>query len=178
MTRKRAPSARQAQELAQWLHGQRQGSDGQALLSALVRLSTVRGLQAAREHEQAATLASVGSGTNATRRPARIARGMKLARSRRPQACCGGQCPTGRGSATEGARSGGAPSVARGGPTALLTVTASSRGRCACEGVWAAPLRGQRPQGAAIAPLWTAVWPWAGPPALGPSPHSGLSSSS
>ena len=93
MTRKRAPSARQAQELAQWLHGQRQGSDGQALLSALVRLSTVRGLQAAREHEQAATLASVGSGTNATRRPARIARGMKLARSRRPQACCGGSAP-------------------------------------------------------------------------------------
>ena len=176
MTRKRAPSARQAQELAQWLHGQRQGSDGQALLSALVRLSTVRGLQAAREHEQAATLASVGSGTNATRRPARIARGMKLARSRRPQACCGGQCPTGGGSATPSARSGGAPSVARGGPTALLTVTASSRGRCACEGVWAAPLRGQRPQGAA--PLWTAVWPWAGPPALGPSPHSELSSSS
>ena len=51
-----APSERQAPEIARWLHGPHEGSDGQALVSALVRLSTARVLQEALEHEQAETL--------------------------------------------------------------------------------------------------------------------------
>ena len=42
MTRKIAPSAQKAQELAQWLEGQSATHSGEELLSALVRLSTER----------------------------------------------------------------------------------------------------------------------------------------
>ena len=56
MTRKIAPSERKAQAITQWLQGQRESSDGQELVSALVRLSTERVLQEALEHEQAEAL--------------------------------------------------------------------------------------------------------------------------
>lgn len=56
MTRKIAPSAQKAQELAQWLEGQSDPQSGEELLSALVRLSTERVLQEALEQEQAETL--------------------------------------------------------------------------------------------------------------------------
>ncbi len=61
MTRKIAPSERKAQGIAQWLHGQREGSDGQELVSALVGLSSERGLQEALEHEQAEALGQTGT---------------------------------------------------------------------------------------------------------------------
>jgi hypothetical protein len=60
MTRKIAPSEQKAQEIAQWLHRQRERSDGQELVSALVRLATERVLQEALEHEQAETLSMCG----------------------------------------------------------------------------------------------------------------------
>jgi hypothetical protein len=56
MTRKIAPSERKAQAITQWLQGQQEGSDGQELVSALVRLSTERVLQEALEHAQAEAL--------------------------------------------------------------------------------------------------------------------------
>lgn len=56
MTRQRAPSARKAPAITPWLHGQRERRDGQEFVSALVRRSTARVLQEAREHEQAAAL--------------------------------------------------------------------------------------------------------------------------
>lgn len=57
MSRKITPSHRKAQELTQWLHGQRADrDDGQELLSTLVRLSTERVLQEALEHEQTEAL--------------------------------------------------------------------------------------------------------------------------
>src|SRR5215510_11311329 len=56
MTRKIAPSAQKAQELAQWLEGQSDGQSGEELLSALVRLSTERVLQEALEQEQTEAL--------------------------------------------------------------------------------------------------------------------------
>ena len=56
MSSKIAPSERKAQELARWRHGQHEGSYGQEWVSALVRLSTQRGLQEALAHEQAETL--------------------------------------------------------------------------------------------------------------------------
>jgi hypothetical protein len=56
MTRKISPSEGKAQEIAQWLPGQRAGNDGQELVSALVRLSPERVLQEALGHEQAAPL--------------------------------------------------------------------------------------------------------------------------
>jgi transposase-like protein len=56
MPRKIAPSEVKTQEMAQLLRGQYQGQDGQELVSALVRLSTERGLQEALEHEQAEAL--------------------------------------------------------------------------------------------------------------------------
>ena len=40
MTRKIAPSERQAQDIAPWLPGQREESDGQELVSTRGRLST------------------------------------------------------------------------------------------------------------------------------------------
>jgi hypothetical protein len=56
MARKRAPSARKAQELAQWLDGQSEARHGEELFSPLIRLSTERVLQEALEREQAAEL--------------------------------------------------------------------------------------------------------------------------
>jgi transposase-like protein len=56
MTRKRAPSAQKTQELAQWLEGQSDTHSGEALWSALIRLSTERVLQEALEQAQAEAL--------------------------------------------------------------------------------------------------------------------------
>src|SRR5262245_56325424 len=56
MSRKIAPSEREAPEIAQWLPGQHEGSDSQELGSALVRLATARVLQEALEHEPTASL--------------------------------------------------------------------------------------------------------------------------
>jgi hypothetical protein len=57
MSRKIAPSQRKAQELTQWLPGQRVDRDaGQAWWSPLVRLSTERVFQDALEHEHTAAL--------------------------------------------------------------------------------------------------------------------------
>jgi hypothetical protein len=56
MGTKIAPSERKAQEIAQWLEGQSETQRGEALLSALVRLSTERVLQEALEQEQTEAL--------------------------------------------------------------------------------------------------------------------------
>jgi transposase-like protein len=56
MGTKIAPSERKAQEIAQWLEGQSDVPNGEELLSALVRLSTERGLQEALEQEQSEAL--------------------------------------------------------------------------------------------------------------------------
>lgn len=56
MTRKIAPSEQKAQELAQLLRGQNEAGGGEALLSALIKLSTERVLQEALEREQAEAL--------------------------------------------------------------------------------------------------------------------------
>lgn len=51
-----APSEKKAQELGAMLQGQSAAQSGEELLSALVRLSTERVVQAALEHEQAEAL--------------------------------------------------------------------------------------------------------------------------
>jgi putative transposase len=56
MEKKIAPSERKAQELGAMLQGQSEAQSGEALLSALVRLSTERVLQEALEQEQAQAL--------------------------------------------------------------------------------------------------------------------------
>jgi transposase-like protein len=56
MGTKIAPSARKAQELAQWLEGQSDPERGEELLNALVRLSTERVLQEALEQAQTEAL--------------------------------------------------------------------------------------------------------------------------
>jgi hypothetical protein len=78
MTRQIAPSAQQAQELAQGFEGQPDTPRGEALLSALVRLSTERVLQEALAYEQAAALGR----SRYERQPClpAIAMGMKRAR--------------------------------------------------------------------------------------------------
>src|SRR5215510_6019402 len=56
MEKKIAPSEVKAQELGAMLQGQSEAQSGEALLSALVRLSTERVLQEALEQEQAQAL--------------------------------------------------------------------------------------------------------------------------
>ena len=53
MSQRIAPSDRKAQELRARLQGQSDAQSGEEVLSALVRLSTERGLQEALEQEQA-----------------------------------------------------------------------------------------------------------------------------
>jgi hypothetical protein len=89
MTRQIAPSAQQAQELAQGFEGQPDTPRGEALLSALVRLSTERVLQEALAYEQAAALGR----SRYERQPClpAIAMGMKRARCKLLR---GGPVPT------------------------------------------------------------------------------------
>lgn len=68
MEKKRAPSARKAQEIQAVVQGQLAAQSGEALLRPLVRLSTERGWQEAWEEEQAA---AVGRGRYERRTSAR-----------------------------------------------------------------------------------------------------------
>jgi hypothetical protein len=65
MARQRAPSARQAQEMAQLCEGQSAAGRGEELCSALVRLSTARVLQEALDTSR--PRGSAGTGTSGGR---------------------------------------------------------------------------------------------------------------
>jgi len=92
MTRKIAPSAQKAQELAPWLAGQNDVQSGEEVLRALIRLSTERVRQEALEQAQPEALGR-SRYTNGSRPPQAIAMAMRTARARPPTGSAGCSFP-------------------------------------------------------------------------------------